>query len=479
MRAVEPPRNVAVGDPHHTVTAIGLAAAQGEAARCIHCGFCLPACPTYQVLGLEKHSPRGRIQLVKAWAEGRVDADEGLIEALDLCLGCRACETACPVDVRYGVILEAARDELAQRRAGQPANILLKLALRHVAAYPRRLGLAARLAARFLHSAASQQLEMLAARRPGSWLAAALTFARALPSPRGRLEAARPSSSGGRLPGSAAAPGTTAPGRNRPRAALFAGCAQAGLFPQVNAATASLLAAAGFQLEVPAGQVCCGALHRHHGDPEHARALLRRNLQAFGLLRGEPAEVIVFNAGGCLAWIKEAASLFPAGTPEHAAARQLGVLAKDVAEVLVERGWTPGDAVQGGQRRSLRVVYQPSCHLTHVCGVTDAPLRLLRSLPGVTVALPSDGGTCCGSAGIYNALHPQVSAAVLERKMAAIAALGGGPPDVIVTSNPGCHLQMLAGVRQAGLAGQVAVMQLPEFIAWYLARPRGPLPPAA
>src|SRR5690606_20797618 len=198
-------------DPHHTVTAIGLAAAQGEAARCIHCGFCLPACPTYQVLGLEKHSPRGRIQLVKAWAEGRVDADEGLIEALDLCLGCRACETACPVDVRYGVILEAARDELAQRRAGQPANILLKLALRHVAAYPRRLGLAARLAARFLHSAAGRQLEMLAARRPGSWLAAALTFARALPSPADRRRRQEPRPRGGARRGPARRPAPPAP----------------------------------------------------------------------------------------------------------------------------------------------------------------------------------------------------------------------------------------------------------------------------
>src|SRR5690606_25967135 len=134
-----------------------------------------------------------------------------------------------------------------------------------------------------------------------------------------------------------------------------------------------------------------------------------------------------------------AASLFPAGTPEHAAARQLGVLAKDVAEVLVERGWTPGDAVQGGQRRSLRVVYQPSCHLTHVCGVTDAPLRLLRSLPGVTVALPSDGGTCCGSAGVYHALHPQVSAADVERKMADTDTLGGGHPDRIATHHPSTH----------------------------------------
>jgi len=461
---------VSAAAPHYGETAARLAVAHTEATRCIHCGFCLPACPTYQVLGLEKHSPRGRIQLVKAWTEGRVAPGEGVAEALDLCLGCRACETACPVDVRYGLILETARDELAHHRARQPGQVLLKAVLRHVAAHPRRLALAARLTARLVQSAAGRQLLRAAAHWPDSWLPAALTFARALPAQSGPpAPTSRPAAVSGLE--SAARPGehnTWVVKHAKPRAALFTGCAQAGLFPQVNEATAALLRAAGFDVLVPAGQVCCGALHRHQGDPGHARTLLLRNLRAFGFLSGEPPEMVVFNAGGCLAWIHEAVGVFPPGTPERAAAEQLAARAKDIAAVLLEHGWTPACGLQNGGRRPLRVVYQPSCHLTHVCGVTEAPLKVLRALPGVAVALPADGGACCGSAGIYNALHPQVSARVLERKMAAIAA--GGPPDVIVTSNPGCHLQMLAGVRQAGLAGQVTVKQLPEFIHWYVAQ---------
>ncbi|HEY8416939.1 MAG TPA: (Fe-S)-binding protein, partial [Limnochordales bacterium] len=423
-------------------TGASLRMAGDEAARCIHCGFCLPACPTYQVFGQEKHSPRGRIQLVKAWSDGRIEPDPSLIEALDLCLGCRACETACPVNVHYGVILEGARDELARRRSRRLMQVLQRWVLRHIAAHPGRLGLLARLTARLLHSAAGR-LMARAARRPHGWLAAVLPFARALPG------------GGGNRRGAGARRQPKPPPTSSPaapvqpvRAALFLGCAQEGLFPDVNAATAKLLAAAGLTVEIPANQGCCGALHRHQGDVEHARFLIRRNLEAFGFLGGNPPDVVVLNAGGCLAWLKEAASLFAPDTPEHTAARQLAARARDISEVLLERGWRPAGA---GVDRPLRVVYQPSCHLSHVCGVTEAPLALLRALPGVTVSLPADGGACCGSAGIYNALHPQASAGILARKMQHIAP-AGPPPDVIVTSNPGCHLQLLAGVRQAGLA---------------------------
>ena len=467
------PRN---GDAsRHGSLSPSLEIAGAEASRCIHCGFCLPACPTYQVLGVEKHSPRGRIQLVKAWSDGRVEPDAGLVEALDLCLACRACETACPVGVHYGAIIEGARDELAARRRG-PANVLLKWVLRRVAAHPGRLGAAARIGGRLVHGALGRRVEAWAARRPGSWLHAALAFARALPSNARRHKGPGigPAPEPGPTPGTghppvapdglAGAPASL-PAGERPRAALFLGCAQEGLFPEVNASTARLLAAAGFTVETPAGQCCCGALHRHQGDVKHARSLLRRNLEAFGFLGGEPPDVVVLNAGGCLAWIKEAAPVFEPGTPERAAAEQLAARARELSEILVERGWQPGGT---GRSRPVRVVYQPSCHLTHVCGVKDAPLALLKALPGVSVTLPPDGGSCCGSAGIYNALHPQTSAAVLDRKMDAIAA-GGEEPDAIVTSNPGCHLQMLAGVRRRGLAGRVAVMQLPEFIETYLA----------
>jgi len=462
-------------------TAAPLRLAGDEAARCIHCGFCLPACPTYQVFGQEKHSPRGRIQLVKAWSDGWLEPDPSFVEALDLCLGCRACETACPVNVRYGVILEGARDELSQRRAGRWTQVLQRWVLRHIAAHPGRLGRLAGLTARLVRSAAGQWAAALAARRPGGWLAAVLPFAQALPAdgrPRPAVGARRPAPSAAvpaqpePAPVSSLVSSPETPGRSL-RAGLLLGCAQEGLFSDVNAATAKLLAAAGFTVEIPANQGCCGALHRHQGDVEHARRLILRNLEAFGFLGGtqeaNPPDVVVLNAGGCLAWLKEASSLFTPGAPEHAAASELAARARDISQVLLERGWRP-DGV--GFEKPLRVVYQPSCHLSHVCGVTEAPLALLRSLPGVTVSLPADGGACCGSAGIYNALHPQASAAILDRKMQHIAP-DGTPPDVIVTSNPGCQLQMLAGVRRAGLAEQVAVMQLPEFIDRYLSGSSG------
>lgn len=515
--------------PRLNETESRLDVAGSEAARCIHCGFCLPACPTYQVFGVEKHSPRGRIQLVKGWANGHVEPDDSFMEALDLCLGCRACETACPVDVRYGIILESARDELAERRsrgAGQVqgvgrvrgvgqvrgvgrvrglAKVLQRWALRHIAAHPRRLGILARLTARLLRTSAGRRLQVMADCHPEGWLASALTFARALPAGRRREAEPRPADGplgAGPQPTTRSQPFRTqaptptrsvwepdhseqrqlAPGHRPtaqdggPRAAVFLGCAQQGLFPRVNETTAQLLAAAGFRVETRPGQGCCGALHRHQGDPEHARQLVLRNLQAFGFLGGgTPPDVVVFNAGGCLAWIKEMASMFPEGTPERTAAEELAARAKDVSEALSECGWKPGKTIAtgAGLSRPLRVVYQPSCHLTHVCGITEAPLALLRSLPGVAVTLPADGGACCGSAGIYSALHPQASAAILARKMDHITGPGFDTaeaelPDIIVTSNPGCHLQMVAGVSMAGLADRVAVMQLPEFVEYRL-----------
>ncbi|MBO8140670.1 MAG: 4Fe-4S dicluster domain-containing protein [Firmicutes bacterium] len=470
-----------------------LGRARAETSRCIHCGYCLPACPTYQVFGQEKHSPRGRIQLVKAWAEGRAPLDSSLEEALDLCLGCRACETACPVNVEYGIILEDARDELARLRRLRPIQMLLRPVLRHLVAHPRRLRFLARAAGRLLRSRVGRGVHSAAARRPGSWMAAALTFLDALPPPNGRdavetvAGPGQPGLTPVEPPGTHRATGSASQGEGATgrRVALFLGCAQEGLFPEVNRATAGLLRKAGFDVVVPRGQGCCGALHRHQGDEQHARALARRNLQAFGALPGPlPYDAVVFNAGGCLAWIKEMASLFQPGTRERLAAERLAQSAQDVSQLLhaiafeskdrpgEPRAQAPADAPPAPAepgRKPLRVVYQPSCHLTHVCGVQDAPLKLLQALPGIDATLPADGGSCCGSAGIYNALHPEASAAILARKMEHVASK---QPDVIVTSNPGCHLQMLAGAKAHGLADRVVVMQLPEFLAWYLSGSR-------
>lgn len=427
-----------------------LQAALDESTRCIQCGFCLPTCPTYRVFGEEKHSPRGRIQLVKSWAEGKTEVDASLQTALDVCLDCRACETACPIDVKYGTILTGARDELARRSTDPTTSTPMQRArdsmfrgvLRHVVSRPRRMRMAARFTRIALSSRPGKWLQQtVTTRRPDSWMAGAMTFARGLPSPgNGSVSAAYRAEAGG-----------------QPKAALFLGCAQEGMFPETNSATAQLLEQAGFHVSIPSDQGCCGALHRHHGDKDYARTLVLRNLHAFGAFEDDGPDVVVMNAGGCMAWVKEAAELFAPGSPEHRAAEKLAERTVDISQVLHDNG----DKVVSGVEPGPRVVYQPSCHLRHVCGVSDQPMAVLQRITGGNTVLPADGGSCCGSAGIYNALQPHESRAILERKMEAIAA---ADPDVIVTSNPGCHLQMLAGVEMCGLKDKVRVMQLADFV---------------
>lgn len=507
-----------------------------EAMRCIQCGFCLPVCPTHNVFGAEKHSPRGRIRLVKTWMEGELAADAGLLEALDLCLDCRACETACPIDVRYSVILTGARDALAEgvlaggptapadaaasprdaaasdgdasaRRASLRERLQAatrRAALRHVAAKPKRLRVLARLGNRMLRGPVGRWVKKRAARRPDGWLASALVFAEALPNPVVAERSAAPVTV---APPAPAGPSTAKsdqastdasppkPGTDRlhRRVMLFLGCAQEGMFPETNRATAALLEAAGYRVEIPSGQACCGALARHQGDKRLARELVIRNLEAFGAYDETIDVPVVMNAGGCMAWLKEAEELFAPSGRDFEAARRLAARVRDVSQLLLEVSTQPSPADDANAAESasvypklssgaasgapaaegtdgaapLRVMYQPSCHLANVCGVIDEPLELLRRITGGNARLTPDGGSCCGSAGIYNLLHPQASRAILDKKMQAIAA---DPPDVIVTSNPGCQLQMSAGVRAAGLEGKVRVMQLAEFVREYGAR---------
>lgn len=466
-----------------------LLSALEEATRCIQCGFCLPACPTYKVFGEEKHSPRGRIQLVKSWAESGDEPSVGLLEALDLCLDCRACEVACPIEVKYSTVLYGARDELAARaEAPETSSFTQRLqgkvfrqTLRTVAKKPSRLRALTGLGHRVLRSAPGRWVRQRIERRPQSWLASALVFADALPRP--------------------AAPPPRASSRDvqGERAMLFLGCAQEGMFPETNRSTKELLERAGFRVELPTGQGCCGALAGHHGDKEHGRELVRQNMHAFGAYDEQNDTPIVMNAGGCMAWLKEAPALFEPGTRDYAAAQRLANRLRDISEILVDAAPTQEATGQGAAhlqtvppghaasladaqrptgrreradvppantttRKPVRVIYQPSCHLSNVCGVRDEPLALLQRITGGNASLPPDGGSCCGSAGIYNALHPQASRAILDKKMQSIAE---NPPDVIVTSNPGCQLQMLAGVRAAGLEGKVRVMQLAEFVREY------------
>ena len=384
---------------------------------CVHCGFCLPACPTYSVTSDESDSPRGRILLMRALERGELPADDPAVrEHLDACLGCRGCEPVCPAGVGYGRGLEAARERL-MRANGLP------LLARTVLAVFRRKPLW-----RLLFTAARG---FRGTGIPGR-LAGKGSFGFAL----GMLAASRRTAPRGG-PGRPAAPA----GRiTRDTVALFRGCVMSTLFDHVHEATRLALEVNGYRVVEVGGQTCCGALHDHAGDRDAARELLARNAAAFA----GRADFIAVNSAGCGALLREAAHLVP--TP---AARELGGKVRDVSELLAAAGPVPGGPLP------MQVAYDAPCHLEHAQGVRDAPLELLTANPEVVVRRLPGSDRCCGSAGIFSLLQPAMSRAVLEEKIRVIADADPRPA-VIATGNPGCLMQIGAGLKAAGLPIRVA-----------------------
>ena len=385
---------------------------------CVHCGFCLPACPTYLATGDEADSPRGRIVLMRALERGEVRADDAaLLQHLDACLGCRGCEPVCPSGVGYGRGLEAARTLLAERRGFRPlARLVLGVFARRAAwrtifraaRWLRGLGLAQALAG---------------PRRFGMAMLAATTPARAA-----TPSAAAPPSRRAAEPG----PGSTV--------ALFRGCVMDELFGHVHDATRRTLEANGYTVLEAPGQGCCGALHAHAGDPGAARTLARANLAAFA----GRADFIVVNSAGCGALLKDYGHLLGDDAGQRFAAQ-----VRDVSELLAERGPRPGGALD------LAVAYDAPCHLQHAQRVHGQVLAVLRAIPGLRLSLLPGFDRCCGSAGIYSLLEPAMSQAVLAQKVAGIAD-ASPRPGIMTTGNPGCLMQIGGGLRAAGLPIQVA-----------------------
>jgi len=390
------------------------------ALDCVHCGLCLETCPTYRETGRETSSPRGRIYLMRGVAEGRIPLGDTVAEEAYLCLGCRACETACPSGVHFGAMVELARAEVedAGLRRGA-ARVLERLALRGLLPHRRRL----RAAMTLLGLAQWLGLDRLL--RP--LLPPALREAHALlPSvPALRERRALPEL-------------VPAEGERRGRVGFFAGCVMAELFADVNAATVRVLARNGFDVVVPRAQTCCGALHAHAGDEASAHALALRNARAFA---ETGVERVVVNSAGCGAALRDAGRWLP-GEGEALAAK-----IRDVSELLDATGLRPPPG-----RIDARVCYDDPCHLLHGQRVADAPRRLLASLPGLVLVPHEDPGSCCGAAGIYNLTHAEMSRAVLRRK---IASLAKADPDLVATGNPGCLMQLRAGAREAGLRASV------------------------
>lgn len=392
-----------------------------DLARCVHCGLCLTACPTYQVTGLEMESPRGRIQLARLVADGRAELNATVQEHWALCLQCRACEAVCPSGVPYGRIQEHARAQVQAAPARGRAGLRVRrTVLRQVVARPGVLA---------------------AAMAPVRWFAQSRLRRLVRPLLRGRLaELER------QLPANQGAPFRWAGGEVGGPAGepvqLFAGCVMRELFGEVHRATVRVLARAGARVAVTSGQRCCGALHAHEGDLGFARRLAKANIAAFEGTVG----AIVVNSAGCGAALKEYPGLL-AGEPAWAErARAFAARVRDFAEWLGERGAAPGGAL------AARVAYQDACHLAHVQGIREEPRVLLRGLAGCELVETEGADVCCGAAGLYGLVQPAMSRELRRRKAAAFAA---AQPGVVVTANPGCHLQYLAAVREAKLDAEV------------------------
>lgn len=395
----------------------GMARAVGA---CVHCGFCLPTCPTYRVLGEEMDSPRGRIVLMKEALEGHVELDTTL-PYLDRCVGCLACVTACPSGVEYGELILGFRAHAETRRRRPLLERAHRAGLLATLPYPRRiapLALLGRLARPF----AALLPEQL--RTPLQLLPRRMQRPRRLP----RV--------------------TPAQGTRRARVALLAGCVQQVVDPDINSATLRVLSRNGVEVVVPAGQGCCGALPMHTGDQDRARSLARRNLRAFGR-NAAPAtsttdvggslrddvDAVVTNAAGCGAGMHDYGVLF-AGDRDESAARALAGKVRDVAVFLADLGL--GEAPPPF-RAPVRVAYHDACHLAHAQRVRAEPRQLLQAVPNLSIAEPAEWELCCGSAGTYNLEQPHIAEQLGERKARNIEATGA---QAIVAGNLGCLTQI-------------------------------------
>ncbi|HZJ01725.1 MAG TPA: heterodisulfide reductase-related iron-sulfur binding cluster [Gemmatimonadaceae bacterium] len=380
--------------------------------QCVHCGFCLQACPTYQTLEDENESPRGRIFLMRSLLEGTVTVHDDRVNThIDRCLGCRACEPACPSGVPYGQLLEATRATL--REANGPP--LIGRLILFVFAHPRLMRFAM-LASRLL---AATPIPTLLSKVPGR-----IGFGMAMLA-----------SAGSPLEGDPYATSNDGP---RSRTALLEGCVMEGLFTGTNRATERVLQKNGYSMIPANGQACCGALHAHAGDLESARRMARRNIDAF---EKSGAEVIAVNSAGCGAMMKEYAHLLK-DDPEWAErADKVSNKVRDVSELLAAVGPLPGNPLP------LRVTYDAPCHLVHAQRIVTPPLSVLAAIPRLELVPLRDSEMCCGAAGIYNLIEPETSDAVLEPKLANIAESGA---PFVASANPGCLMQIGAGLLRSG-----------------------------
>lgn len=397
---------------------------------CIKCGFCLPFCPTYRETGVEAASPRGRLDLMYAVAQDKLPL-EAAEPQIGLCLGCQACESACPSGIRYHDMLDAARMDLFARRAGGLGAIVGRFLLRAVLPSPILL----RAVVGFLAAYQRLGVQRLARATRLLWLVPPLA----------RLEARLPpldfpAAWRGGLRRPPARVSTTAPRA----AALFTGCVMDAAFGAVHRATARVLAHNGVRPTAPEGQGCCGALHLHTGDEAAAQELARRNIAAFEAAGDAP---IVVNSAGCGALLKDYGRLLAGDPAWQARAERFARRVQDVSEFVAALPLAPPGRVKA------KVAYDDPCHLVHAQQVREPPRRLLAAIPGVALVPLREAEMCCGSAGVYSLAQPEMSQRLLQRKLDHIEACGA---EIVATGNPGCLLQLRLGAQARGLPIRVA-----------------------
>ena len=398
--------------------------------KCVHCGFCLQACPTYVETGLETESPRGRIALMKAVNEERIEITPTVFRHWDLCIQCRACEVACPSGVPYGRLIEATKAEVERYRKPRllprlAAAVLLKRVL------PSQRSLTALIAGLRLYQRSGL-------RRLVRWSRILRLVSARLAS----LEASAPEVPRSRF--KAAGQVVSAAGERRARVALLSGCVMPLIHgPEMHAVT-RVLARNGCEVVVPKAQVCCGAINSHSGDLDTARELARRNV---GVFLEAGVDAVVVASAGCGIRMKEYGELLE-DDPEYAGkAERLSTQVKDIHEFLVGLPFVPPAG-----RLDHRVTLQDSCHLAHAQRITEAPRALLRSIPGVEVVEMANSSRCCGAGGTYTITQRDFSLRLLDNKMNAVEDTGA---DVLATANPGCHMQLRQGIQRAGLSMEV------------------------
>ena len=391
---------------------------------CVHCGFCLPSCPTYVLWNEEMDSPRGRVYLMRAGLDGKAGMSATFVDHFDKCLGCMACVTACPSGVQYGPLIERTRAQIEQHYDRPLGDRVFRSLLFSLLPYPGRMRIAMAplvVVGPILRALERTGVLNLLPRRVRSLIAVA-------PQPTWRSLT------------SSAPEHTSASGPSRLKAGVLIGCVQRLAFSHVNRATIDVLAAEGCTVEAPGAQGCCGALALHAGNIDQARDLARHNIEVF---EKSGVDRIVVNAAGCGSSMKEYGELFHEDPAWAERARAFSAKVRDVSEVLMEIG----EPRATRHPIKARVVYHDACHLAHAQGVRAQPRALLAGIPGVELLSPAEADLCCGSAGIYNLVQPEPAEQLGERKARNIAALR---PDLIATGNPGCILQIAAAGRRLG-----------------------------